>query len=48
MDHLDELEHRSVHILREAYASYAPKVIRDPALLDLRDVFEEWVEFAIG
>jgi hypothetical protein len=44
---LPRLSRAQVARIREAYASYAGKVLRDPTLVELRDVFEDWVEFAI-
>ncbi len=41
---LPRLRRGSVARIREAYASYAGKVLHDASVLELRDVFEEWVE----
>lgn len=44
---LPRLSRAQIARIREAYDSYGGKVRRSPELLALRDVFEDWVEFAI-
>lgn len=44
---LPRLSRAQIARIREAYASYAGKVLHDASVLELRDVFEDWVEFAI-